>query len=148
MSVRHKINKSLIFDNIRKDSNGCWIWQGNFANGYPRVQIDNVFYQVTRLSLHLFRNFDLSSELDACHKEDICKSKKCINPEHLYEGTRSVNMQDYHNSKNSRRWNEEKTHCKQGHEFTPINTYLYLGKRQCKLCKSNRQKLSLKRKIS
>lgn len=144
MSVRHKINKELITDNIKINENGCWIWQLScYDNGYPRVQIDGIVYLVTRLSLYLFRDFDLESKLDACHKDDICRSRSCINPEHLYPGTRSDNMLDYHTRWNSRQWNSEKTHCKHGHEFTPANTYLYRGKRLCKTCRSDRQRNNL-----
>lgn len=35
--------------------------------------------------------------------------------------------------------NSTKTHCKNGHEFTPENTYIYSeNKRCCKTCKANR----------
>jgi hypothetical protein len=31
-------------------------------------------------------------------------------------------------------YNSQKTHCKRDHEFTPANTYLYRGRRYCRIC--------------
>jgi hypothetical protein len=36
--------------------------------------------------------------------------------------------------------NAEKTHCIRGHEFTPENTYIQQGWRQCKTCRLIRQR--------
>lgn len=32
--------------------------------------------------------------------------------------------------------NADKTHCVNGHEFTPENTYLWRGKRKCIECRN------------
>lgn len=34
------------------------------------------------------------------------------------------------------RWNKAATHCMRGHAFTPENTYLYRGGRNCRACRS------------
>lgn len=36
--------------------------------------------------------------------------------------------------------NASKTHCKNNHEFTPENTYVHDGRRNCKKCRSERSR--------
>lgn len=64
-----------------------------------------------------------------------CNNVRCINPEHLYEGTQSDNMKDCvasHRHNMSR-----KTHCPKGHEYTPENTYFFRkgNRRICRACR-------------
>ena len=140
MFVKYEFDKTLIYNNIKKIQSGCWLWTGSlYGNGYPRVQIEGKIYLVTRLSLHLFKGFDLDSPLDACHKDSICGRRSCVNPDHLFAGTRSDNMHDFVDNKRGEHWNAEKTHCKWGHKFTKSNTYKHRGKRQCIRCKELRQ---------
>ena len=49
-------------------------------------------------------------------------------------GTRSENMMDEVNS--GRHWQTRKTHCKQGHEFTPENTIVRGRKRTQRTCRT------------
>ena len=42
-------------------------------------------------------------------------------------------------SKQRKTFKPNKTHCKNGHEFTQINTYIYRGFRYCKKCHSIRE---------
>ena len=53
--------------------------------------------------------------------------------ENLIWGTHSVNVR--HQVEHRTHWQVAKTHCKNGHEFSPENTYLRNGKyRQCRQC--------------
>lgn len=64
-----------------------------------------------------------------CHLGIRCPHRRCRNPEHLTPVTRGENT--------ARAWspNGTKTHCKNGHEFAPENTYIYPdGKRRCRTC--------------
>lgn len=56
----------------------------------------------------------------------ICENRRCVNPDHLLPVTRSE-----HKLIHCR-----KTHCKQGHEYTPENTYVSPDglKRNCRAC--------------
>jgi hypothetical protein len=76
-------------------SNGCWIFTGTLdSHGYGRVMIHGIIHSAARVSLHIFKDFDLKSPLDACHNDELCNSRACINPDHLYPGTRANNIQD------------------------------------------------------
>lgn len=53
-------------------------------------------------------------------------------PENLYWGTPSQNALD--RVANGRDHNANKTHCPQGHEYSPENTITYRSKRSCRAC--------------
>ena len=51
----------------------------------------DVFYLVHRLSAWLWSGFDLGSGLNVLHR---CDNPPCFNPEHLFVGTQSQNMNE------------------------------------------------------
>jgi hypothetical protein len=68
----------------------------------------------------------------ACHR---CGNPGCVNPDHIYVGTMQENARD--TVAMGRHLEKQKTHCKQGHEFTPENTRMVgprKTKRQCIAC--------------
>lgn len=68
-----------------------------------------------------------------CHLDNLCY------------GTKAENMQDI--VRHGRHTLANKTHCPDGHEYTPENTYVYpSGHRQCRIC-SRRQKLEYKKRM-
>ncbi len=76
---------------------GCWIWErGYFGHkkiGFarPAIHIPGIGqHAVYRISFELFRN-EIQDGLHVCHK---CDTTACVNPSHVFTGTRSDNMQD------------------------------------------------------
>lgn len=100
------------------DANGCWLWQGFIhRNGYGSTGYRDKSPRIHRKVFELTKE-PIPPGMDVCH---TCDVRHCINPDHLWLGTRKQNLVDCHQK--GRHFLSAKTHCKRGHEFTPENTY-------------------------
>jgi len=72
---------------VTVDQNGCWNWLGSISSQGYGLFNGKVVYGI------VFRMVGKTCALDRviCHR---CDNKKCINPNHLYEGTYTENMLD------------------------------------------------------
>jgi hypothetical protein len=120
---------------------GCWLWTGARTDKrYGTFKTDKTRY-AHRVSYELAYG-EIPNGLQVCHR---CDNPPCVNPSHLFVGTRSDNMQD---AKQKGRYRNPvceiqsaKTHCKHGHEFTPENTDLSKqGHRSCRTCRRGRER--------
>lgn len=69
--------------------------------------------------------------------DHLCRNGRCINPLHLEAVPNVVNVM---RGNGAPALNARKTHCKNGHEFTPENLHNRAGKRVCKTCSSEYNK--------
>lgn len=79
-----------------KGEKECWNWIGGTSYGYGSFRItickgNGKSVIASRYSLALKLEREVSKGMDACH---TCHNRLCVNPNHLYEGTRKQNMID------------------------------------------------------
>ena len=116
------------FDKVRY-SNGCWTWL-NYRNGagYGIFNVHGKNMGAHRFSYSYF--IKEPKELCVLHH---CDNPPCVNPFHLFLGTKADNMIDM--SQKGRSGNSKKTHCPQGHEYNKSNTRITSKNyRICRCC--------------
>lgn len=120
----------------------CWIWKGEIkSNGYGRCYFNGKNNSAHRLVYELLVG-EIPKGLEIDH---LCRNPKCVNPKHLEPVTHLENV------RRSLPFRKLKTHCKQGHEFTPDNITRRNAnnpERVCIKCKNeNMRKLNLKKSL-
>ena len=133
MTVQERFESKYI-----KDPSGCWLWQACVNNkGYGGFCLDGKWAMAHRVSWETV-NGKIENSLCVLHKCDI---PRCINPDHLFLGSRSDNMKDA--VKKKRQNHSKQLKCKYGHTLKG-NSYVRndcagVGRR-CKICHCKRQK--------
>jgi hypothetical protein len=130
---RIPLRERLVANSIPVPEAGCWLWTGGEAKGYGRTSMLHKNIAAHRASYQEFCG-EIPEGMHVCHK---CDTPLCINPDHLFLGSPLANAMD--KVSKGRQWKpSRKTHCINGHEFTPQNTYTRLTKggsrRTCREC--------------
>lgn len=118
------------FKFVDKWYDGCWRWMGGFHHsGYGLFTP----YQSKTVWAHRF-SYELAKGPipDGLVIDHLCRVPSCVNPDHLEAVTPRENALRGNTIPAA---NAAKTHCKNGHEYTPENTYLTSkNQRQCRIC--------------
>lgn len=125
---------------IKVVESGCWEWQFSLNSmGYPQLSFENRYHMGNRLMM-LAVHGPFDPMLEVCHR---CDNGKCINPDHLFLGTRSDNVRD--SVQKRRHGLSKKDFCKRGHPLSgdnlDIRTHQGKRMRSCRLCDRIRQRL-------
>lgn len=119
-------------------TDGCWNWQGYIGrNGY------GYFYTPTTPSAHRTAYCLIYGAIPPGLSIDhLCFNKQCVRPDHLEAVTQRTNT-----LRAVTPWslNAVKTHCPQGHAYDATNTYTYRGMRQCRICRTARDRARRRR---
>jgi HNH endonuclease len=116
-------------DPIATATGQCWIWLGAKTEaGYAKFRIFGQWKVAHRISFKDFGNrIDDSEEID-----HLCRVRNCVNPMHLESVTHLVNISRGHTA--------NRTHCKNGHQYSPENTLLRIkGETTTRICLSCRK---------
>lgn len=114
-----------LFSKATPDENGCWIWRAGSVT--PRGYAMFGGPGDISMGAHRWAHIAAIGPIPAGYEVDhLCSVPLCINPAHLEAVTGAENM---------RRRSERQTHCRNGHERTPDNTYVTpRGGRSCRTC--------------
>ena len=116
---------------------GCWEWTGcTTSGGYGLFRLQGETITSHRF-IYEYYHGEIGNGLVIHHE---CYNRKCSNVDHLEERTHKEHILD-EDSKSITKINASKTHCPQGHEYTPDNTCVDNGRR-CRICHNYQCKLS------
>ena len=107
---------------------GCWLWMGYITpQGYGRSsEAGGKSDFAHRIAYRALRG-PIPAGL---HLDHLCRVRCCINPAHLEPVTPAETIRRGETGIQEAR----KTHCPQGHEYTPENTRISCGSRICRAC--------------
>lgn len=112
----------------------CWIWKKSLNDaGYGRVDWKGLRHRMAHRVVYEIFYGPVPHGLEVDH---LCSAPACVNPTHLEAVTRLENIRRSHTVGFG---NGTRTHCRQGHAFTPRNIYRWRGKRFCLKCQGIRQ---------
>jgi HNH endonuclease len=119
----------------------CWPWKAFTRGGYGRFTVGGENLQAHRVAYTLAVGpIPDGLQIDhMCHRPEDCAGgndcphRRCCNPAHLEPATSRDNSL---RGGNACAVNSRRTRCKNGHKFTPENTYITKkGHRVCRECR-------------
>ena len=122
---------AVLWERTQRTPEGCLLFTGaQNHGGYGVINRRGRLILAHRLAW-LLAVGEIPDGMCVCHH---CDTRSCVEPGHLFLGTYLDNNRDMVNK--GRHHNSRKTHCVNGHEFTPANTYLNGRGRHCRACQA------------
>ena len=106
----------------------CWLWVGwRDKDGY------GLFTPIHKhVRSHRFAYEEANGPIpDGLQIDHLCRNPPCVRPSHMEVVTAQTNVL---RGNTVAAKNAAKTHCKHGHPFDKVNTYLRPDGRQCRAC--------------
>lgn len=96
--IRKKVDTRKRFDSfvMPEPNSGCHLWLGGLSGGNSRSEAYGGFWLDGKATLahrqaYVWEHGEIPDGLVICHR---CDNSLCVNPEHLFVGTYSDNVQD------------------------------------------------------
>jgi hypothetical protein len=104
----------------------CWLWAGRkSAEGYAAYWLNGHTRPVHHIAFELLLG---ETPPPGMHLDHLCRTRHCVNPDHLEVVTPAANSRRANLPKMTR------THCTHGHEWTPENTLPMPESKRCRQC--------------
>jgi hypothetical protein len=119
------------------DSGDCWEWlAARNPNGYGAFRVDGQMRRAHRVAYELI----VGPIPPGLRLDHLCRNRGCVNPEHLEPVTQRENIIRGVGPAMAAAHQQAKTHCPQGHPYSPENTYYYAptNGRHCRECSRQR----------
>lgn len=128
MTAQLPVEARLLAGAVRNDDTGCLIWvRSKNSRGYGLIGVDGRVELVHRVAHELWVGpIPDGQQVDHVY-DNGCRSKLCIEPNHLEAVTPKENMQ--------RTLKARRTHCPRRHELAGANVRINAaGTRSCRAC--------------
>jgi hypothetical protein len=115
---------------------GCWLWLATVGeNGYGQITCIRDGRYINKKAHRIVYESNRGAIPDGMDLDHLCRTRSCVNPDHLEPVTRSQNVKRGLVPALTRERAARRTHCPQGHPLSGENLKMDTrGTRQCRVC--------------
>lgn len=151
------IDVSRFWSKVKAEGDGsykqCWLWTGGTnGKGYGRFKLDSRSGG-TAYAHRIAYELLIAPIPEGLEIDHLCRATLCVNPWHLEPVSHEVNTQRSTAGALAGARKSAITHCPQGHEYTPSNTYRSKNpktggpRRACRQCSMDRARIKRESRI-
>ena len=134
--VREKI-AATFWRYARPSQDGCWAWSAGFSrSGYGKMYLCEPGRRVSLTAGRIGYELLVGEIPEGLMLDHLCRNRGCVNPKHLEPVTNQENARRGIGGRAASERALKRTHCFNGHEYTPENNYYRkkTGFRICRIC--------------